>query len=383
VLISGAGVAGPTLAWGLARAGFAVTVVERAQDLRSSGSPVDVRGPAMRVAERMGIVARLRAAGTRARALRLVDAAGRTVARIPIANRREADDQVELPRGALASVLHEAVRDDAEFLFDETVTALDQDGGGVEVAFHRAAPRRFDAVVGADGLHSAVRRLAFGPEAGFLRHLGLYVATVMLDEPAAGDDDVLLYNRPGRALAVHPVLGRPGAGFFFRSPVVPHFDHRDTDQHRRLLVGAYAGGGWRTPELLDRACTTDDLYFDAVSEVRLPGWSVGRVGLLGDAAAAASFLGDGSSLAMVGAATLAEELAATPADPAGALRRYEARHRRRTDPVQRTAALGSRLLVPATAGGVLARNAAARLWAAVGGAAQALLPREAAAAGTG
>jgi 2-polyprenyl-6-methoxyphenol hydroxylase-like FAD-dependent oxidoreductase len=384
VLISGAGVAGPTLAWWLARAGAAVTVVERAQDLRSSGSPVDVRGSALQVAEQMGIASRLRESGTRVRAVQLVDDAGRQLARIPTASRRDAERQVEVPRGVLASVLHEAARDDVEFLFDESVVALDQDGDGVDVVFDHAAPRRFDAVVGADGLHSAVRRIAFGPEADFLRHMGLYVATVFLDESTAStSDDVLLHNRPGRALAVHPGLGRPGAAFMFRSPAVPGFDHRDTAQHRRLLVAAYAGGGWRTPELLDRACTTEDLYFDAVAEVRMTEWSIGRIGLLGDAAAAASFLGDGSSLAMVGAAALAQELVASPGDPAAALRRYEVRHRRRTDPVQRAAVRGSRLLIPATAGGIFARNAAARLFSAAGGAAQALLPRQPAPAGAG
>ncbi|WP_214400985.1 FAD-dependent monooxygenase [Pseudonocardia lacus] len=379
-LISGAGVAGPTLAWGLARAGWAVTVVERARDLRSSGNPVDVRGAALQVAERMGVLDALRRSGTRVRAVQLVDGAGRQLARIPTASRREAERQVEIPRGVLASVLYEAARDDAEFLFDESVVALAQDGDGVEVAFERDAPRRFDVVIGADGLHSAVRRLAFGPEDDFLRHMGLYVATVFLAESTPVSRDVQMYNRPGRALAVHPVLGRPTVAFMFRSPVVPGFDHRDTAQHRRLLVAAFAGGGWRTPELLDRACSAPDLFFDAVAEVRLPAWSVGRIALVGDSAAAASFLGDGSSLAMAGAATLAEELAADPGDPAAALRRYEVRHRRRTDPVQRAATRGSRLLVPATAGGIAARNAVARLWSATGGAAQALLARGNAAA---
>jgi 2-polyprenyl-6-methoxyphenol hydroxylase-like FAD-dependent oxidoreductase len=383
VLISGAGVAGPTLAWGLARAGFAVTVVERAQGLRSSGSPVDVRGPAFEVAERMGIVARLREAGTRVRALELVDGEGRRLARIATASPRRAERQVEIPRGTLASVLHDAVRDDAEFLFDESVVTLDQHADGVDVTFDRAAPRRFDAVIGADGLHSAVRRLAFGPESDFLHHLGLHVATVVLDESADAGDDVRMYSTPGRTLAVHPALGRPIAAFMYRSPRVPGFDHRDTDQHRRLLVAAFAGGRWRTPELLDRACTADDLYFDAVAAVRLDRWSVGRIGLLGDSAAAASFLGDGSSTAMEGAAVLAEEFAAAPGDPAGALRRYEARHRRRTDPLQRAASRSSHLLVPATAGGILARNTAARLVSAVGGAAGALRPRRAAPAAAG
>jgi 2-polyprenyl-6-methoxyphenol hydroxylase-like FAD-dependent oxidoreductase len=368
-LISGAGVAGPTLAYWLARGGYAVTVVERASDLRSSGAPVDVRGDASDVVERMGVLPALREASTVAEHLRIVDAAGRTIARIPLAGIQGADGRwVELPRGALAMHLYRAARDDAEFVFEDGITALDQDAGGVDVTFERGAPRRFDVVVGADGLHSAVRRLAFGPDADVLRHMGLYIATVFFDEEPDPSGDVLLYNRPGRALGVHPGVGRPGAALMFRSPPVPGFDHRDMAQHKALVTAAFAGGGWRTPEVLDRVRETDDLYCDAAAAVHLPSWSSGRIGLLGDSSAAASFLGDGSSLAIVGAAALAEELIADPGDPAGALRRYEARHRKRTDPVQRQAEIGSRLMIPATGPGIAVRNTGARLWGAAGAA---------------
>jgi 2-polyprenyl-6-methoxyphenol hydroxylase-like FAD-dependent oxidoreductase len=374
-LISGAGVAGPTLAHWLARGGYAVTVVERAKDLRSSGAPVDVRGDAWDVVERMGLLPALRAASTVAGHLRIVDSTGRSIARVPLDGVQGADGRwVEVPRGDLAALLTRAAQDDAEFVFGDGVVALDQDANGVDVTFERAGPRRFDVVVGADGLHSAVRRLAFGPDEDVLRHMGLYIATVFFDDDPDPAGDAVLYNTPGRALAVHPGTGRPGAALMFRSPPVPGFDHRDTAQHKRLVTAAFSGGGWRTPEVLDRVHETDDLYFDAAAAVRLPTWTSGRIGLLGDASAAASFLGDGSSLAIVGAATLAEELTADPADPAAALRRYEARHRRRTDPVQRQADLGSRLLIPATASGIAVRNTGARVFAA-GAAARRLVGR--------
>jgi 2-polyprenyl-6-methoxyphenol hydroxylase-like FAD-dependent oxidoreductase len=368
-LISGAGVAGPTLAYWLTRGGYAVTVVERAGDLRSSGAPVDVRGDAFDVAERMGVLPALRAAGTMATHLRIVDGAGRSIARIPMAGFQGTDGRwVEVPRGDLAALLTRAAQDDAEFVFGDGVAALDQDGDGIDVAFESGGSRRFDVVIGADGLHSAVRRLAFGPDADVLRHMGLYIATVFFDEDPDPHGDALLYNTPGRALAVHPGVGRPGAALMFRGAPVPGFDHRDTAQHKRLVIEAFTGGGWRTAEVLDRVRETDDLYFDAAAAVHLPSWSSGRIGLLGDASAAASFLGDGSSLAMVGATSLAQELVADPGDPAAALRRYEARHRKRTDPVQRQAAIGSRLLIPATAPGIAVRNAGARLWSAAGAA---------------
>ncbi len=354
VLISGAGVAGTTLAYWLARQGWQPTIVELARGLRSSGNPVDVRGPALAVAEKMGIMARVREAATHVRALRLIDESGRPGLRV------RAPSGTEIPRADLATILFDAARDRTELILDDTITALRPDVGGVDVTFQRSAPRRFDLVVGADGLHSAVRRLVFGPPAQFMTYQGLYVATLPLNQPAAVPDEVLLLNAPGRLLAVHPGRGQEGAAFIFRHPEVP-LGHRDTEAQREVVRAAYAGIGWRSPELLDRLAGTDDFYFDSVSRVRVPVWSRGRVTLLGDAASCVSLFGDGSTLAMAGAHTLAASLAEFPADPGAALTAYEARHRRLVMPRQRGIGLTSRLLVPGTRFGIEVRNAAAHL----------------------
>jgi 2-polyprenyl-6-methoxyphenol hydroxylase-like FAD-dependent oxidoreductase len=367
VLISGAGVAGPTLAYWLARAGLRATVVERAHGQRSSGNPVDVRGPALPVAEQMGVVGELRAAATQATGLRFVDAAGRLGRRMSLPASRSAAGtaEIEVPRADLARILYEAARDDAEFVYDDTITELDQDPEGVDVMFERGAPRRFDLVVGADGLHSTVRRLAFGPEDAFVHHLGVYVATTFLGEPPGEPHDVLLYNTPGRLVAMHPVRGEAGVAFIFRHRAVAGFDYRDGSQHRRILAESYAEErGWIVPGLLARAGQSDDLYFDAVSKVVLPSWSAGRVVLLGDSAASVSLFGDGSSMAIAGARMLAAELGG--GDHVTAFRRYEAGHRRRTDRLRRTAGLAATLLVPKTRAGIVTRNAAARLLPAAG-----------------
>ena len=358
VLISGAGIAGPALAYWLARHGFRPTVVEQAQGLRSSGSPVDVRGPAVPVAEAMGIMPRLRAAATDVTALSFMDDSGRRVSSMRIGQTR---GEVELPRFDLATILHEAARDEAEYLFADSIATLVPDEAGVDVTFERATPRRFDLVVGADGLHSRTRRLVFGDEGRFVRHLGVWIATLAVDGLDLAPHEVLMHNAPGRALALHPNRGNPGAAFIFRGPWVPGFDHRDIAEHKRLLTAAYSGGGWRTPELLERLRASDDLYFDSVSQVRLDRWSTGRVALLGDAASCVSLFGDGSTLAIAGAATLAESLAATPRDVRGALRRYEQTHRKLVAPKQRNVARVASLLVPATRLGIAARNAAIRL----------------------
>jgi 2-polyprenyl-6-methoxyphenol hydroxylase-like FAD-dependent oxidoreductase len=370
-LISGAGIAGATTAYWLAKAGFQVTVAEQARDIRSSGSPVDVRGAAVEVAERMGVMAQIRAADTRVRDLVFVNSRGRVVSRVNMRTTWAESGDVELSRGELAAILRDAVPGEVEFQFGNSVTALAQDADGVTAEFASGPVRRFDVVIGADGAHSGVRALAFGPEADYLKHLGVYVATLPLDGETA--TELILYNTPGRAVAIHPAGGHPGAAFMFRAPQIPQFDHRDLEQHKRLLCDAYAGAGWRVPELLDRVrAADDDLYFDSVSRIQVPTWSRGRIGLVGDAASCVSLFGDGSSLAMIGAFTLADSLNGDI--PAG-LRAYEARHRPQRAVKENSVAYATRLLIPATSAGIAIRNAAMRLMPLVNAAQRLGIPR--------
>ncbi|WP_433758596.1 FAD-dependent monooxygenase [Nocardia sp. CA-135398] len=367
VLISGAGIGGATLAYWLADRGFRVTVVERARDKRSSGNPVDVKGPAIDVVERMGIMPQLRAANSAVSQMNFVNASGRRVARVDLKafQGSAGDREVEIPRADLAAILLDASRESAEFLWGDTITGLSQHTDGVDVAFEHADPRSFDFVIGADGLHSVVRRLTFGDESEFVRHMGIYIATIRIDAPFGSDSEVLIYNTPGRALSVHPTKGRALAAFMFRHNGVPGFDHRDTELHKRLVIEAFTDQGWRVPELLDRVRDTDDLFFDSVSKGELPSWSDGRIALLGDAASCVSLFGDGSTLAIAGAYTLAEELAATPEDHETAFQRYETRHRVLVDPKLNGVATAASMLIPATKAGIALRNTATRVLPAV------------------
>jgi 2-polyprenyl-6-methoxyphenol hydroxylase-like FAD-dependent oxidoreductase len=359
VLVVGAGIAGSTLAYWLTRHGIGTTVVERSEGQRSSGSPVDVRGPALAVVEQMNLLAPLRAAATVATTLAIVDGRGRRIGWIPT---QTSDDGMEIPRSDLAAILAGAVRGDAEFRYDDTVVALRDDGHGVDVTFGRAAPRRFDLVVGADGLHSRVRRLTFGPESQFTTHLGLYIATTFLDGVPVDRHTVFMHNAPGRAVAVHPTTGREGVAFIFRHPQLRDVNEREPQHHKQLVTEAYAGMGWRVPELLERVRDSEDLYFDSVSRVRMDTWSRGRTTLVGDAASCVSLLGEGSSMAIAGAATLVQALVAQPHAPVEALGRYEHAHRKRLLRRQRAVAFASHLLVPATRTGIAVRNTAFRAW---------------------
>jgi 2-polyprenyl-6-methoxyphenol hydroxylase-like FAD-dependent oxidoreductase len=357
VLISGAGIAGATLAALVGRAGHQPTVVERDQGVRSSGNPVDVRKGAYQVAERLGILERLHDAATQVRELIFVDEDGRRQA--SMRTRQSEDREVEVPRADLSAILLEAGRGNAEILFDETITELQADDGGVDVIFDRAAPRRFDLVVGADGIHSAVRRIAFGAEADFAQHLGMYVATAKLGLPMERDDVVIMHNEPGTAVALHPGAGSSGGAFLFRAPA--RIDHHNAEAVRQLLKQTYRNVGWRAQELLSAYLAADDTYFDSVTRIRMDSWSRGRVTLLGDAASCVSLFGDGSSSAMEGAATLAASLNASPNDIATALMRYESAHRAVTRLRQRGVWIASNLLIPRSRLGIALRNQALRL----------------------
>ncbi|GAA0316631.1 FAD-dependent monooxygenase [Streptomyces polychromogenes] len=331
ILISGAGIAGPALAYWLRRAGFAVTVVERAPQPRPGGQTVDLRGAGRTVIERMDLMGRARELSVDQRGLALVDSSGRTTARVP------ADafggegivSEIEILRGDLARLLYEATLPDTEYLFDDTVTGIAQAAGGdgVTVTFEKAAPRRFALVVGADGPHSAVRALAFGPEHDLVRPLGLYTAWfTAVDHGLDLDGWYLMHNAPGGLVASARPGRLPGeikAGFSFRSPPLA-YDRRDPDAGRELVARRFAGVGWEAPRLLRAMRTAPDFFLDSMGQVRLDGWTRGRVALLGDAGYCATPLtGLGTSLALVGAYVLAGELAAAGGDHTVAFPRYD------------------------------------------------------------
>ncbi len=361
VLVSGAGIAGATLAFLLGRRGFRVTLVERARGLRSSGTPVDVEGAAFDVAAGMGLVPALRVAATSVRRLVLLgrDGRRRATTSLPVNGPRH----IEIPRGDLSRILCEAAQTHARALFDESIVALEADTSGVNVTFERNAPARFDLVIGCDGLRSNVRALAFGDAAGRLENLGMYVATFPLGRPAENRDEILMYNVPDRAITIHPGTGEAVAALMFRRRPLARLDPRDEARQRAILEETYRDAGFRAPELLDHLRGVADFYFDAVMRVRLASWSHGRVALVGDAASCVSFLGGGSSNAITGAARLAAALTEAPRDHVRAFAAYEREHRKAIRARQRGIGLMSHLLVPGTALGIAARNLSFKAWA--------------------
>ncbi|MET0235193.1 MAG: FAD-dependent monooxygenase [Kibdelosporangium sp.] len=322
VLISGASVAGPTLAYWLRRHGFTPTVVERAPGLRPGGQAIDVRGVALDVVDRMGLLGRIGELRTQGTGMSFVDGDGNELMRSTeetFTGGVLANEDIEILKSDLSQTLYDATHD-VEYLFGDSITRLAQDDDGVTVSFERGADRRFDYVIGADGLHSNVRALTFGPESQFVTHLDAYLAVFSVPN-FLGLDRWQMFHQTGDAMAgVYTTRTNDEVRAFlgFGSPVLD-FDHRDLEQQRKLVADRFAGVGWEVPRLLVEMRQAPDFYFDAMGQVRLPGWTSGRVSLVGDAAYCASPLsGQGTTMALVGAYVLAGEMAS-----GGGLESYE------------------------------------------------------------
>ncbi|WP_407652820.1 FAD-dependent monooxygenase [Amycolatopsis cynarae] len=333
VLVSGAGVAGSALAYWLRRKGFSVTVVERAPAPRTGGQAVDIRGVALDVVGRMGLTDRVRAARTRMRGMSMMDGEGNEVFRSEehtFSSGRLDGDDVELLREDLIAMLHETTGNQVEYVFGDSITALAQRARGVRVEFEGSGTRDFDLVIGADGAHSTVRRLAFGPEQRYSHHLGQYLGIFPMPN-VLGLDNWQLWFRDeasGSGGAIYPVRDnaelRVTLGFG-SEPLT--YDYRNVQQQKRFLTERLAGLGWCVPTLLSAMDTATDFYFDAMAQIRMEHWAAGRVALVGDAGYCASPLsGQGTSLALAGAYVLADELGRSE-DHAAAFEAYERRMR--------------------------------------------------------
>ncbi|MFE3455489.1 FAD-dependent monooxygenase [Nonomuraea sp. NPDC059194] len=326
VLISGASIAGTTLAYWLRRHGFTPTVVERAPDIREGGYKIDIRGAALEVVSRMGLLDEIRRERTDVQGGSIVNAAGRRVASMDgdtFGGR--VDEDAEILRGDLAQLLYGLTRDEVDYLFDDSIATLSEGPDGVDVVFDSGRRGRFDLVVGADGLHSATRGLAFGPEQRFVRDLGYHVAIFSVPNHLNLDRWELTYVGAGRTALTYSTAKDTGAKamFLFSSGPIA-YDHRDRAQQQRILADAYAAEGWEVPRLLEGMAAAPDFYFDSLSQVHMDHWSTGRVALVGDSAYCASpASGQGTSLALVGAYVLAGELAAAGGDHRAGFAAYE------------------------------------------------------------
>jgi 2-polyprenyl-6-methoxyphenol hydroxylase-like FAD-dependent oxidoreductase len=349
ILISGASIAGPVLAYWLTRHDFDVTVVERAPTLRKTGGhAVDLFRPSMEISAKMGVLPRIEALATGTDTLTLYRKGRRRPARIDLTKIIDAasDRHVEIMRDDLSEVYYEAGRDHVEYLFGDSIAAISPDG---QVTFEHAAPRRFDVVVGADGLHSNVRRLIFGDEAGLTRFIGGYLAVVSAPKALAHQGEMIVHFDAGRLAGIYSAehLDDARALFIFRSKNELHYDHRDALRQKKLLRDVFTGMDLEVDRWLEELNRTPSFYFDSITQLQLDTWSRGRVTLVGDAGyCPGPAVGGSTSLAVVGAYVLAGELVRARGDYAAAFAAYESTMR---EPVLRSRAFArgaAKSLVP-------------------------------------
>lgn len=365
VLISGASIAGPALGYWLHRYGFDVTLVERSPTIRLGGYAIDVRGTAVDVIERMGILPALKAAHVHTRKFTFIRRDGRRVGSIdPDALMgAEAHKDVELPRGSLTSILYDLTRDRFEYRFSDHVTALKDGPDGVAVTFNSGRTETYDLVIGADGLHSRTRAMVFGPEERFSRYLGYCFGVFTMPNEFGMEREGCVFNGDRKMAGLYAIGDQPCIHgiMVMKMPEPSRDDLGNAGWQRRTLRAGFGDEGWMVPALLKGLDRSDDLYFDTMMQIRMPGWSRGRVALVGDAAFAPSFFsGQGTSIALVGAYVLANALASHGSHEV-AFREYERMARPFIEANQDTASDGASVMVPDNPAKLWLRNAMIRL----------------------
>lgn len=363
ILISGAGTAGLSAAIDLARDGHDVEIIERSNRLRANGSPIDVRGEALHIARAMGILDEVyehRIAMTEQ--LRFIDRSGTAVAPLVVEEINESPDDLEIPREDLMDILRRTLPEQVDLRFEDSVATLIDAGDRVVVTFASGRKADYDIVVGADGAHSTVRRLVFGAEKEFTEHLGVYVAIGDLPgEADPGERVTEILNLPGRFAGVARYRDKALGIFEFRSEPID-YDYHDPAEQRRILAEAFAGiEDWKVPALVRAVQDDPNLYVDVLAQIVMPSWHRGRFVLIGDAAHCATpMAGRGTSLALLGAWTLTEELGRHGDDLEAAFSAYEVRQRPHAAAAQEFARGGADLMVPATWEAIEERNARLR-----------------------
>lgn len=364
ILISGAGIAGPTLAYWLSHYGFRPTLVESAPHLRTGGYIIDFWGVGFDVADKMGLAPQLKSDGYSVEEVRLVGGDGHRIGgfNAKIFARAAGGRYTSLPRGALAEALFRALPDSVETLFGDELTGLSSDTRGVTAAFKHSGTRTFDLVIGAGGLHSKVRSLAFGAETRFTRYLGYKVAA--FEAPDYPHRDELVY-------VAHATPGRQAARFSLKGGgtlvLLVMADDRigvpETDDERRVyLRDRFEDGGWECREMMEAMDACSNVYFDNASQIHAPSWSKDRIALVGDAAACPSLLaGEGAGLAMAEAYVLAGELHRAGGDHFVAFQRYEQLLRPFLERKQKAARRFAASFAPRTAFGIALRNMVTRM----------------------
>src|SRR5690348_6956382 len=365
ILVSGAGIAGTTLAWWLKKFGFNPTLIEIAPALREGGYAIDFMGAGYDVAEKMGIIPALKEVDINFSKLVFVDSNNKEKGSM---NYQKIKNFLNgraftLLRSDLAKMIYQSLDKDVEIIFGDTITNIAQNENEVSVTFQSGTTRNFDLLVGADGLHSKVRSLVFGNETQFEKYFGYYTSSYTIDDFSLGNHTFSMYNVPYKQVAVYSNSGNKTTTFFiFTSPEKLSYPYHDIGKQKQILKTEFENSGWMCPQLLSGIDSTTDFYFDSISQIKMDSWYKGRITLVGDAGYCPSLLsGKGSTLAMVGAYILAGELKQANGDYKAAFKQYEVIFKPFMDKKQKAAQFFAKSFVPKSNFGIWLRNVTFKL----------------------
>jgi 2-polyprenyl-6-methoxyphenol hydroxylase-like FAD-dependent oxidoreductase len=366
VLVSGAGIAGSSLAYWLARYGYQPTLIEIAPALPQGGYMIDFWGVGYDAAERMDLIPALRRVAYYIDEVRMVDGHGTSIGGFDTRALQATTGNrfFSILRSDLARAIFTTIDGKVETIFEDHITAIERDDAGARVSFEKSRARHFDIVVGADGLHSAVRRLQFGNEDDFENYLGYYVASFSVaDYPQRDENAYVSYTTTRRQVARYALRGnRTVFVFIWIEDAKLGVARHDIDAQKQIVRDRFRNCGWECGEILEALDACEDLYFDSVSQIRMSDWSEGRMALVGDAAYCLSLLaGEGAALAMAGAYVLAGELHRMQADHGAAFRSYDQCLRSYIETKQRSAVRLGHWFAPRTRAGVMVRNQITRM----------------------
>ncbi|WP_436487557.1 FAD-dependent monooxygenase [Chitinophaga sp. ARDCPP14] len=360
VLVSGASFAGLSTAYWMNKLGYKVTIVEIANGLKMGGTPVNIEGNTVDIVKRMGIFEQIKSTRLEMEMLEFKNADDVTEGTMILKREGEQlrEDECEIERNALLNILFDTVKNDVEFIFNNSITALNETNDDVEVTFKDRSQQAFDLVFGCDGIHSAVRKIWFGNEAGYLHFLGQYFSITIVNKLLIKQNTTQFYNVPDKAVMLNAYNNKTDIIFCFRSEKEITYDYRDEEQQRKIILEQFQEQSWRTAELLDEVMNATTFYFDKLCQVKMPSWTKGRVALVGDAGYCASpAAGKGGSLAIDGAAALADAFLQHNGDFELAFQDYNKNFRPFIEEVQAEAIrMGLETLVPGTEEAIRKRN---------------------------
>lgn len=311
ILISGASIAGLSTAWWMNNLGYKVTVVEIATQPRTAGAAIDIRGATADIVKRMGLFDELKAHRLNVELVEFKNADDHTAGSIVLhTNEAELpDDELEVERDRFISILFDQLKNDVVFKFANSVSALSETRDGITAIFKDGSQQVFDLVVGCDGIHSGVRKIHFGPEADYAQFLNAYFSISIVNKLLIKQKTMQMFNVPDKAVTLNAYNNKTDIIFCFFAEQEIAYDYRDMEQQRKIILEQFAGQGWRTAELLEEVEQSGNFYFDKFCQIKMPSWTKGSVALVGDAGYCASpAAGMGASLAISGAAALADAL---------------------------------------------------------------------------